>query len=150
MASATPLAIGFSEDAISFDGKTVTFPSTREDLVGAIGEPDRFDHDDGEEILIWDRHGLYAFEDAKTKKLVFFAFTFYKAGYTFAPESPFAGRITAGKMTITPDTTMAELEASEYAAGELFPFELSVGGNKIVVEIGDTIQEVAIGTEERF
>lgn len=150
MVGTAPLTIQFSKDTLTLDGTAVSFPAVRSDVIAIIGDPDRFEHDDGEDILVWDRRGLYAYEDAKTKKLVFFAFTFYKAGYTFAPATPFAGQISASNMTIKPGTTAAELQSSDFDVGDVFPYELSVGRNKIVVEIGDVIEEVAIGTAKRF
>jgi hypothetical protein len=124
--------VTITDAAASFGGQDVPFPATRAQLVAALGEPDRT-LDKVNKIFVWDQRGIYAYSETNRDHIHDISFSFANEEWDYAPKSVFTGSIRIGGVTITKDTTEADLTTAGFKKDEFF-FEKSLGTNQVLVE----------------
>lgn len=103
-----------ADRAVTWNGKTFSLPCPKEDLIKALGPPDRVESL-ANEILIWDKLGLFAYARPRGGDVFGFnvALGDMRKFLKFAPAMPFAGVLQADGATITPKEDLATINKNK-------------------------------------
>jgi hypothetical protein len=107
------LTVSISDRLIQFDEEQVPFPATIPQLTAAIGPPDR-DLGEQNHNLIWDHKGFRAYckiDPEVTRDIMIFFVTKEPSH----PQTTFDGTVKVGDVTITSQTTVADLRSNGFS-----------------------------------
>lgn len=150
--------------SITWNGKTFVLPSSKSDVLAALGKPDRVRSPGANDVLIWDSFGLYAYARPGSDTVHGLAVIFgdLRKHSDFPPDRSFDGTLVVDGAKLTPDLSFAAINKArkQYlfsmsyakyawsAEGDGFIYFLQRGNADRFTEDGP-IMEFSVGATER-
>ncbi len=145
------IAITFTGDEIQLHGKRLPWPFTRQQLIEAIGKPDRIvDRTNINVISVWDAAGILAYCKPGKDQVNSLAVEYVAEGFDFSPKQLFKGRIQLPTGSITPDATQKSLQDAGLIQDPEIPlmFVMETPQCTIIAEYIDSLQGVSFGVTD--
>jgi hypothetical protein len=101
-------AVAISGDSLTINGKSLTLPCTRKELIGALGNPDR-ESKLANPTLTWDDLGVFACVKPNTTTVTAVSIALDRDTPSFWPKKNFAGTLTVDGAPVTADATLAAI-----------------------------------------
>jgi hypothetical protein len=141
------LEIVVAGETVTLNGKKLTLPCEREELVKALGAPTR-EAAKASRLLTWDELGLYAYQARDGTKVNALAITFGPDKFAFWPKKPFAGTLRVNGAAVSGRTTLAEINraaSKRFERDKVLPDSYTARDGKALL----TLREPPSGSTEK-
>lgn len=138
--------VAISGESLSINGKTLTLPCEKKDLVAALGKPDRVAKL-ANTMLTWDELGVFAYMKPDTTQVTLLSIALDRDTPSFWPKKVFAGTLTVDGATVTADSTLTAINNAKKGK----PFEKdATDADTVTIERKMTANILRKGSTGRF
>lgn len=117
---------------VTINGKSLQIPGVLNEYVGVLGKPDRIFDLMGNDILVWDNHGLILRKEKTSTKIKSINFSFVQSDFVYTPKRMFSGKLKIGNSIIDKNSTQSSLEKSGFTLVDSLYLELEYGNLFVV------------------